>query len=490
MNKPDYVVFLHYHLRGGGVTRVIEQAVRALEKNGVQTSVIVGEHPGETDLDNVLVHPQLAYGETMKHSAKDLKTEIIELCQSKTGKTPNIWHIHNHHIGKNITMPLLARELSENGYSLILQIHDFPEDGRPHNYEYLTRHLHSNDPGYYFYPLGKNVHYVTLNHRDRNFLIQSGMNEERVSVIPNTIQVPQSQTSTSTAKDPKKITKGKPLILYPTRAIRRKNIGEFLLFSVLSDNNYCFAITLSPKNPDERVFYDKWVDFTRLNDLSMEFELTLTSHVSYPELLKASRLIMTTSITEGFGLTFLEPWLMNKTLFGRNIPDITRDFVDEGIDLSNLYHNLNIPLDWLDRNQLLQKMELGLKRIYNAYQKKYEARYVRTAFNAAVNNGFIDFGRLDEEDQRKIISQILKEKSKKKIISKILPPITEVTESVIETNKKLIKKKYNLQVYARRLLDIYDRSINSKMESQQSFLPASKVLNQFLKPERFILLRS
>ena len=50
--------------------------------------------------------------------------------------------------------------------------------------------------------------------------------------------------------------------------------------------------------------------------------------------------IINVSVAEGFGLGFLEPWSFGKSLCGRNIPDITSDFTQLGVNLENLYSNL------------------------------------------------------------------------------------------------------------------------------------------------------
>ena len=52
--------------------------------------------------------------------------------------------------------------------------------------------------------------------------------------------------------------------------------------------------------------------------------------------------IVSTSIAEGFGLGFLEPWTFGKGLCGRNIPEITKDFENLGINLQNLYSRLSL----------------------------------------------------------------------------------------------------------------------------------------------------
>ena len=62
-----------------------------------------------------------------------------------------------------------------------------------------------------------------------------------------------------------------------------------------------------------------------------------------------SEAIVTTSVAEGFGLGFLEPWVFGKSLCGRNLPEITGDFTDHQIDLTNLYERLEVDLALLSQ---------------------------------------------------------------------------------------------------------------------------------------------
>lgn len=489
MNKPRYVVFVHYHLRGGGVTRVIEHAVESLERQGIKTSVVVGESPSETTLDNVLVHKKLAYNEVAS-SPSVLKDEIIHLCKEATGLTPDIWHFHNHNLGKNISSPQLVKELSDSGQPVVLQIHDFPEDGRPLNYRYLSKNLNVDDIGSIMYPLAGNVHYVTLNRRDKSFLLRTGMPVDQISVLPNIVHLPQSEDWKNQSKKIKELHSFEPFVLYPTRAIRRKNIGEFLLFSALGNNDTRFAITLSPNSPEEIVFYEKWVEFARGKKLPVLFELALKSNLPFIELMRSARYIMTTSITEGFGLTFLEPWLADKLLYGRNLPDITKDFADEGIDLSSLYDRIDIPLDLIDQKNVEKKIETGLKRTYEAYQRDFKSNYADQALKAAICDNRIDFGKLDEDDQQKVISKVLSSNVLKDSLSGRSPNISDQSDTIVRKNKKIIEEKYNEQVYAKRLLNIYDKLLQSGPDNKKSYISSKKILDQYLKPERFILLRS
>ena len=74
------------------------------------------------------------------------------------------------------------------------------------------------------------------------------------------------------------------------------------------------------------------------------FEAGLTN--DFESLVLSSEFIITTSITEGFGFSFLEPWTAKKMLWGRKLPDICEDFEKNGVQLDHLYTTLNIPIGW------------------------------------------------------------------------------------------------------------------------------------------------
>ena len=57
------------------------------------------------------------------------------------------------------------------------------------------------------------------------------------------------------------------------------------------------------------------------------------------DLFSISDLVISTSINEGFGFAFIEPWVAGTPLIGRKIPKVTNDFENNGIDLSMLYDN-------------------------------------------------------------------------------------------------------------------------------------------------------
>jgi len=55
------------------------------------------------------------------------------------------------------------------------------------------------------------------------------------------------------------------------------------------------------------------------------------------DLYLASDLVITTSTLEGFGFTYIEPWILDRVVIGRSIPLITPDFQASGMKLGHLY---------------------------------------------------------------------------------------------------------------------------------------------------------
>ncbi len=468
------VAILHYHLRPGGVTRVIERAVESLGDN-VDVLVLSGEAPAPADALTPLTEPfqPLEYSDTKLPEAGKLVEDLRFTARCLLGRDPDIWHIHNPALGKNSFMPQLVWHLARAGCRLLLQPHDFAEDGRPENYQLLRAHLGDKLDGI-LYPCADHVWYSPINFRDKAFLEGIGLTNvhelpNAVTAFPRRSDVPVASTKT---------------IVYPARAIRRKNMGEFLLWSLLAPEGYTFQSTLAPQNPVWQGYYNEWVEFAKELDLPVEFDAG-RKH-DFPELVQNAEALVSTSIAEGFGLAFLEPWLEGKMLIGRNLPEITTDFADEGLDLSTLYTTLPIPLEWAGESQFLQTLETAMKRSYAAYSKKWMPDYLEQAKTELISDGKVDFGILDEELQRNVIRHLAENPADRGL----LPEFNLSTnETLIEKNRKIVQGRYSLKAYGDRLLGIY-RRLAATEPGTASASNAEKLLDKFLQPRRFNLLRS
>jgi hypothetical protein len=54
-------------------------------------------------------------------------------------------------------------------------------------------------------------------------------------------------------------------------------------------------------------------------------------------MVRLADLVITTSVLEGFGFAYIEPWILDRAVIGRSIPFITPDFQMQGMKLGHLY---------------------------------------------------------------------------------------------------------------------------------------------------------
>jgi hypothetical protein len=462
------VAIVHYHARPGGVTRVVERAVESLGDRA-NCLFFTGEAArGETPLQKkIRVFPNLGY-------STDKKFQTLELLKRTRGAfagEPDLWHIHNHSLGKNPALTQEVTSLAMAGQKILLQIHDFAEDGRPDNYRNLGKLKNR------LYPVASHIHYAALNKRDFAFLRGAGIPEKNLHLLPNAV------SPLSTMKlETRNLNPETPLFVYPCRAIRRKNICELLLWSALMPDAK-FAITLAPKNPEVKAIYDAWVTFARELELNVEFDAG--AKLPFEEMIAKADALITTSIAEGFGLAFLEPWLANKSLTGRNLPEITADFAEHGLDLSSLYNRLPVPLvsnHWKIQDEFFQTLEKMLRASREAYGRAWNDELLEEAKAALVQDGCVDFGILDETMQRTIIRAVKNDPS-------LIAAMLGDSKPVVTKNRTVAETAYGSEAYGDQLFSIYETMLTAKAGSV-TYADSEKLLDEFLQPQRFNLLRT
>ena len=459
------IAIIHYHARPGGVTRVVERAVESLQ-NRTHCLFFTGEAArGTTPLQKkIRVLPNLGYSTDQNRSAP----ELIKRARGAFDEDPDLWHIHNHSLGKNPALTQEVTNLAMAGKKILLQIHDFAEDGRPDNYRRLgalTTRL---------YPIAPHIHYAVLNQRDFRYLRAAGVPESTLHLLPNAVSCPESSPKPQTPN-------AKPLYIYPCRAIRRKNIGELLLWSALMPQAR-FAVTLAPKNAEVKSIYDAWVDFAA--ELKLDVEFDAGARTPFDEMIAQADSLITTSVAEGFGLAFLEPWLADKPLTGRNLPEITADFAEHGLDLSSLYNRLPVPLvseKWNLKPLFSPALERALRTSTEAYGRCWHDGMRQEAEAALIHDGCVDFGVLDETMQRIIIRAVHEDPS-------LLSATLGDSSAAVENNRATAERAYNLPAYGDRLYSIYEQLIKAR-PGTVTYADSGKLLNEFLQPERFTLLR-
>ena len=486
------IAIVHYHLRPGGVTTVIKQAVSSLEQQNFRVAVLAGSEAPQ-DMPGGAAYAVVAGLNYAVPAEPPCSPEVlVERLDAAAGKAldgpPDIWHIHNHSLGKNCVLTQAVFLMAARGDRLLLQIHDFPEDGRPANYRGLLDAVGKGDRdalGACLYPQAAHVLYAVLNDRDAAFLRAAGCPDDHVRLLPNAVSV--KALGNECEESP--VSPEGRTFLYPTRAIRRKNIGEFVLWSALGVKGDRFAATLAPTNPADVAIYQRWKEFAADSALPVEFEVGLDGKVPFPVLLKLAHAIVTTSVAEGFGLAFLEPWLAGRTLVGRDLPEMTQGFKRDGMDLSALYSRVPVPVSWVGLDTLKRKIESGLTEMMRAYGRVPKPGDVDAALHAAMEDALVDFGRLDEQLQEQIIRRVNSSPSAAAELRPMCLMPGSSFRQMIEVNSQIVRRHYNAEQYGVRLMDIYQTLMRSSVEPV-GVLHAESLLDKFLAPERFYLIRT
>lgn len=426
-----HIAIIHHHLHPGGVTRVIESQINAL------MAFIQGKdleiHTGEAFSNPLNCNPDVEFKaeESLNYLDEGIPPEkMASLLERITGyldqlaQTNDILHLHNLNLGKNPLLTLAVHHLASQGTNIVNHCHDFAED-RPGNYAFLKsviEGIFNENIGKVLYPPFKNYHFAILTSGDFKRLSRFGIEHDRITLLPNpvTFQLNKNKEEIKQKVRAKfRIDASLKICVYPVRAIRRKNIGEFILLSVLFRNQASWLITQPPKNPVEIPEYIQWKAFCSRLAIPVIFEAGTV--MDFNELISAADLCITTSTMEGFGLAFMEPWLAGVPVIGRNRKNCTGDLVRNGIRFPLLY----------DRFIVTFKSE-------------------RT-----------DFKELNQIQKQEVISDILKNPEKEAEMWKLNSFLDEffnpVPESMIDSNRQIIAGKYSPEVYGRQLYGLYKK---------------------------------
>ncbi|MGH8597945.1 MAG: hypothetical protein ACREXT_14905, partial [Gammaproteobacteria bacterium] len=126
-----------------------------------------------------------------------------------------------------------------------------------------------------------------------------------------------------------------PFLLSPMKVMERKNNAEAMEL-IKRLGRYQLVISLDASSPRDRRYSEK----LKRNIRRYRSPVIIGAGNAFEDplpLFHAAHAILTTSRQEGFGYAFLEGWLCNKLVIGRDIPEVTRDFSAEGMDLRHLY---------------------------------------------------------------------------------------------------------------------------------------------------------
>ena len=243
------IAFLHYHLKTGGVTTVLRGQIAAI-REVCDTLVLTGDRAGTAWPCEVVEIPEIGYDrpDSPPHAPQPVADKILKAISNAWPRGCDVLHVHNPTLAKNRCFLRVLNRLQQSGVPLFLQIHDFAEDGRP--------------GAYFREPYPTDCHYGVINSRDREILLRAGLDPAGVHLVPNAIQ-----------PLPVEKRRPEPLVLYPIRAIRRKNLGEAILLSLFLQNGQRLDVSQPPNSPQDIASYRAWNRYVKEKRLNVNFDV-------------------------------------------------------------------------------------------------------------------------------------------------------------------------------------------------------------------------
>jgi hypothetical protein len=511
------IAIFHYHLHPGGVTTVIRYSAAAAAQyiSEIEEIVLVSGDREHTDSVRAAVSalipssgkcslsaailPAIGYVDENEAANIDLPALKRTLLQQFGGY---FWWVHNYHIGKN---PLFTRAVIEIAQehpeqAVFFHIHDFPECARFNNLEFLRRYYTET-----LYPKGKNILYGAINSRDYKLLLDAGLPGGNVFYLPNPKPPePAMELSSRPAQeeidrsyaDKQSYISGAPILLYPVRSIRRKNVLEAGLLSKLSSKPANLFITL-PGTSDHEKNYSRLVEKAYRNGLipgvfgagmqSMEEKTGIGFH----DLLAASECIVSASIQEGFGYLFIQAISWEKKLFAKSLETLS-DFTPYFSDRSHcMYGGLFVPLRRKEIQSVKERYDEYLSGLVQ-FLGEEGIRSLKTRINGMFDENPMDYSFLPPDIQYDVLlrckqGEYLKEC--RHINENVLEQLETLLDSPDGSRDIDLDAQFGFEAYARRVEAMFSApAAEPPAVSDGKFETDREIQQYFLGPEYIRLL--
>jgi len=348
----------------------------------------------------------------------------------------------------------------------IYRFHDFVQQ-RPENFRNVKKFHYSRfgivpDWHSILYPAFSNIKYIVINRYDWWRLIEHGIEEKNIYYIPHSVDesiIPPDNRSEELRKkiiEREKLSPSVKFIFYPVRCVRRKNVEEAIFltkfFNSLSKvklpnsprlkEKFHLIVSVKPKEGEDARYAQKLIEFVKRYNLpaTIGIEELVSWERKYDpqdknkiikygigDAYRIAELVITTSILEGFGFVYIEPWILERAVIGRNIPAITPDFQAAGMKLGHLYTALLVEgRDFKDIGKEKKDPDEALEERLSRILKLDDPAYVE---------------RFIESNETSILAtlKLFDEKRRKKLVQR---------------NKEVVKRVYSQEVIGKKIYEV------------------------------------
>ena len=376
--KPGQLVLIHYHLRPGGVRRVMEMYLPALAASGVFEGITLlagecAEPVWEQNLRatmrgaefSICIDPAVNYHSGREPDAAGYRRRLRTLISHHAGEGAVVW-AHNLGLGRNIFLAAeLAAWSAETGSTLLSHHHDLWFDNRWARWPELE--LNGFDSleklADAVFGTGASVMHCAINSADQSLVARSmpgrsvwlpnPMGEER-RPLPVEIGAARVWLREELGHDG-------PVWIFPTRFLRRKNLAEAVLLARWLQPDAMLVTTAGVSSPEETVYAHRLETAVREGSWPVRFKLLSGrdgATPSVPALMCAADKVLLTSIQEGFGLPFIEAASLQRPLLARRLGNVDPDLSSLGFEIPGLYEEVMVPTDLFDFSKERRRQEM------------------------------------------------------------------------------------------------------------------------------------
>ena len=421
---PKNLLILHYHLRPGGVRRVIEMYLPALAASGAFDTITLasGDSPDKTWADQVKTsvkgvrftirtEPVLSYLTANAADSARIRQEIGAFLARSAGQETLVW-AHNLGLARNILLAdELARFSAEKDVPMLSQHHDFWFDNRWARWPGLRANGFGSleKVAKAIFASGSRVVHAAINSADER-LLDKHM-PARTVWLPNPTG-PRARPSRGEIRSAgewlrRELGHRGPAWIFPTRFLRRKNIGEAVLLTRWLRPEATLVTTAGVSSPEESGYARRLEEAAKRGGWPVRFRILAGRDgrsPSVPALMCASENVLLTSIQEGFGLPFLETAALGLPLLARRLKNVEPDLVRLGFRFPGLYDEALIPQEMFDHAAERKRQEV----VYRGWKQSLPQACRHLAGTPLLlgtkANAPIPFSRLTPDAQLEILS--------------------------------------------------------------------------------------
>jgi hypothetical protein len=375
-NPPIYrnLVVVHYHLRPGGVRRIIELALPEIASAAPlpleSITLASGELPDAAWRQNLtsalqgtrlsfFCEPAFRYLSEQQSAPeaihRRIRSALDRLTRNRLPDQTLIW-AHNLGLARNLILSSeLAAFSAQRGTSLLSHHHDLWFENRwarwsemrECGFRSLTAVARAS------FAAKARVCHVTINRLDNAVL--SKHFGSRARCLPNLAQAngapPHARIRAARDWLASRLGDDGPVWISPTRFLRRKNLAEAVQLTRWLRPEAWFVTTAGVSSPEELRYARRLEAASRHGKWRVRFQLLAEAKGSVPavgDLASASEAMLLTSAQEGFGLPYLEAAALAKPLIARHLPNVVPDLLELGFAFPNLYDETLVAPDLLD----------------------------------------------------------------------------------------------------------------------------------------------